>query len=70
MWRNNYYIVGIGKIFYFVDGFVYEYWEEFSIIKEMFYSWDEFFFDVGKWEIGWNVFFVYVDGSNCNDMEK
>ena len=68
--RNNYYTVGIGKISHSVDGLVYEYREEPSTIKEMPHSWDEFLFDAGKWETGWNAFFAYADGSNRNDMEK
>lgn len=68
--RNNYYTVGIGKISHSVDGLVYEYREEPSTIKEMPHSWNEFLFDAGKWETGWNAFFAYADGTNRNDMEK
>ena len=68
--RNNYYTVGIGKISHSVDGLVYEYREPPSTIKEMPHSWDEFLFDAGKWETGWNAFFAYADGTNRNDMEK
>lgn len=68
--RSNYYTVGIGKISHSVDGLVYEYRDEPSNIKEMPHSWDEFLFDPGKWETGWNSFFAYADGTNRNDMEK
>lgn len=68
--RNNYYTVGIGKISHSVDGLVYEYREPPSTIKEMPHSWDEFLFNAGKWETGWNAFFAYADGTNRNDMEK
>lgn len=68
--RNNYYTVGIGKISHSVDGLVYEYRDKPSNIKEMPHSWDEFLFDAGKWETGWNSFFAYADGTNRNDMEK
>lgn len=68
--RNNYYTVGIGKISHSVDGLVYEYREKPSTVKEMPHSWDEFLFDAGKWQTGWNAFFGYADGSNRNDMEK
>ena len=67
--RNGYYTVGMGKISHSADGFVYGYEEEVSEIKELPYSWDEFLFDPGKWETGWNAFFGYADGENRQSMK-
>ncbi|WP_339868775.1 sulfatase [uncultured Algoriphagus sp.] len=68
--RNGYYTIGLGKISHSADGFVYGYEEEVSDIKELPYSWDEFLFDAGKWETGWNAFFGYADGENRQSMKK
>ncbi|MDY7395481.1 sulfatase [Aureibaculum sp. 2210JD6-5] len=68
--RNGYYTVGIGKISHSADGLVYGYEEQPSIIKEMPYSWDEFLFDSGKWETGWNAFFAYANGENRQSLKK
>ncbi|MFK7924883.1 MAG: sulfatase [Bacteroidia bacterium] len=68
--RNGYYTVGIGKISHSADGYVYGYEDSVSTVKEMPYSWDEFLFDPGKWETGWNAFFAYGDGENRQSLKK
>lgn len=68
--NNNYYTVGIGKISHSADGYVYRYTDEVSELKELPNSWDELFFDAGKWETGWNAFFAYADGSNRQSRKR
>lgn len=68
--RNGYYTVGMGKISHSADGLVYGYLDEPSDVKEMPHSWDEFLFDAGKWQNGWNAFFAYADGSDRNHKQR
>ena len=56
--RNGYYTVGIGKISHSADGLLYGYEYSVSTKRELPYSWDERPFDAGKWETGWNAFFL------------
>lgn len=67
--RNGYYTVGIGKISHSVDGYIYPYNKEKSNRRELPNSWDEFLFNSGKWETGWNAFFAYADGTNRNSQK-
>ncbi|HLT93304.1 MAG TPA: sulfatase [Membranihabitans sp.] len=68
--RNGYYTVGIGKISHAADGLVYGYTDPVSEIRELPQSWDEFHFDSGKWNTGWNAFFGYADGENRQSMNR
>lgn len=67
--RNGYYTVGIGKIGHSADGYSYAYGAPKSDVPEMPYSWNEFLFDPGQWETGWNAFFGYADGNNRNTLK-
>lgn len=67
--RNGFHTVGIGKVGHSVDGYSYAYGESKSDILEMPYSWDEFLFDSGHWQTGWNAFFGYADGNNRNALQ-
>lgn len=67
--RNGYYTVGIGKIGHSADGYSYAYGASKSDVPEMPYSWNEFLFDPGLWETGWNAFFGYADGNNRNTLK-
>jgi len=62
--RNGYYTVGIGKISHSADGFIYNYTDKVSTVRELPHSWKELMFDYGKWGTGWNAFFGFVDGSS------
>lgn len=64
--RNGYHTIGIGKIGHSADGYSYNYGSPQSDVPELPYSWDEFLFNPGKWETGWNAFFGYADGNNRN----
>ncbi len=68
--QNDYHTVGIGKISHSADGLVYGYEDSVSRVKEMPFSWDEFLFDAGKWETGWNAFFAYASGENRQSLKK
>lgn len=68
--RNGYRTIGIGKISHSADGYIYGYEEQPSQKKELPYSWDELFFDYGKWDTGWNAFFGYSNGENRQSMKK
>ncbi|MEM6346054.1 MAG: sulfatase [Bacteroidota bacterium] len=68
--QNDYHTVGIGKISHSADGLVYGYEDSVSTVKEMPFSWDEFLFDAGKWQTGWNAFFAYASGENRQSFEK
>lgn len=68
--RNGYYTVGLGKMSHSADGLVYGYEEEVSTVKEMPYSWDEYHFNTGKWETGWNAFFAYANGENRQSLQR
>ncbi|MEL7532270.1 MAG: sulfatase [Bacteroidota bacterium] len=68
--QNDYHTVGIGKISHSADGLVYGYEDSVSSVKEMPYSWDEFLFDAGKWQTGWNAFFAYANGENRQSLKK
>ena len=68
--RNGYYTVGIGKLSHSADGLVYGYEEQPSIQKEMPYSWDDFLFNSGKWNTGWNAFFAYANGENRQSLKR
>lgn len=67
--RNGYYTIGMGKISHSADGYIYPYTEKKSNRQELPNSWDEFLFNPGKWETGWNAFFAYADGSNRNSKK-
>lgn len=62
--KNGYHTVGIGKIGHSADGYSYAYGSPKSDIPEMPYSWDEFLFNPGAWETGWNAFFGYAGGTS------
>ncbi len=68
--RNGYYTVGIGKISHSADGYIYDYTEDPSDVRELPYSWDELLFDYGKWKTGWNAFFGYANGENRQSLNK
>ncbi|OWW23565.1 sulfatase [Zobellia sp. OII3] len=68
--RKGYYTVGMGKLSHSADGLVYGYEEQPSSKRELPYSWDEYLFDSGKWNTGWNAFFGYEDGENRQSMKK
>jgi len=68
--NNGYYTVGMGKISHSADGFVYGYTDPVSDKKELPLSFDEFVFDAGKWETGWNAFFAYANGENRQSMNR
>jgi arylsulfatase A-like enzyme len=67
--RNGYYTVGIGKISHSTDGYVYKYLDPVSERRELPNSWDDLFFNPGKWKTGWNAFFGYADGTNRNALK-
>ena len=68
--NNGYYTVGIGKISHSADGLVYGYEEPVSNKKELPLSFDEFVFDAGKWNTGWNAFFAYANGENRQSLKR
>lgn len=68
--RSGYHTVGLGKISHSPDGFVYGYTDSVSSIMELPNSWDEFYFDAGKWGNGWNAFFGYASGENRQSLNK
>jgi len=68
--NNGYYTVGMGKISHSADGLVYGYTDPVSDKKELPLSFDEFVFDAGKWETGWNAFFAYANGENRQSMKR
>ncbi len=68
--RSGYTTIGIGKIAHSADGYVYGYEEPRSDQLELPHSFDEFLFNPGKWETGWNAFFAYADGSNRQSRKK
>ncbi|MCB0750777.1 MAG: sulfatase, partial [Ignavibacteriae bacterium] len=68
--KNGYYTVGMGKISHSPDNLVYGYTEQPSTKKELPNSWDEFLFNSGKWETGWNSFFAYANGENRQSMKR
>jgi arylsulfatase A-like enzyme len=68
--RNGYTTVGIGKISHSVDGWVYDYDDQPSDVKEMPHSWDRFIFNPGKWKTGWNAFFGYANGESRQTLKK
>lgn len=67
--RNGYHTIGIGKISHSADGLLYGYNDSVGTEKELPHSWDELFFDEGKWKTGWNAFFGYADGENRQSMK-
>lgn len=62
--KNGYHTAGIGKISHSADGYVYGYRSQPGKVRELPYSWNEFDFNPGKWETGWNAFFGYANGEN------
>lgn len=66
--RNGYYTVGIGKISHAVDGRVYGYNDAVSNKWELPNSWDQFLFNAGKWETGWNAFFGFSNGESRTSL--
>ncbi len=68
--RNGYYTVGIGKISHYVDGLLYGYTDPVGTEYELPHSWNEMYFNPGKWGTGWNAFFGYADGTNRQGRKK
>lgn len=68
--RAGYRTVGIGKIGHSADGYLYGYTDPVSDKRELPYSWDELYFDPGKWKTGWNAFFGYANGENRQSLHK
>lgn len=67
--RSGYHTAGIGKIGHSADGYSYGYGQTRSDIPEMPHSWDEFHFNPGQWQTGWNAFFGYTEGKDRNTLK-